>query len=66
MQFHFHTNQSHFHKNGVALRLALKQGAQGNSEMAIEDEITRTDGTILANQNERRHPLIQSKHRAYK
>ena len=25
MQFHFHTNQSHFHKNGFALRLALKQ-----------------------------------------
>ena len=25
MQFHFHANQSHFHKNGFALRLALKQ-----------------------------------------
>ena len=25
MQFHFHGNQSHFHKNGFALRLALKQ-----------------------------------------
>ena len=24
MQFHFHANQSHFHKNGFALRLALK------------------------------------------
>ena len=24
-KFHFHTNQSHFHKNGFALRLALKQ-----------------------------------------
>ena len=23
MQFHFHANQSHFHKNGFALRLAL-------------------------------------------
>ena len=25
MQFYFHANQSHFHKNGFALRLALKQ-----------------------------------------
>ena len=25
MQFHFHANQSHFHKNGFTLRLALKQ-----------------------------------------
>ena len=25
MQFHFHANQSHFHKNGFALRLVLKQ-----------------------------------------
>ena len=25
MQFHFHTNQSNFHKNGFALRLALKK-----------------------------------------
>ena len=25
MQFHFHANQSHFHNNGFALRLALKQ-----------------------------------------
>ena len=32
MQFHFHAHQSHFHKNGFALRLALK--AHGNSEMA--------------------------------
>ena len=25
MQFQFHANQSHFHKNGFALKLALKQ-----------------------------------------
>ena len=30
MQFHFHVNQSHFHKNGVALSLALKQRHKGN------------------------------------
>ena len=29
MQFHFHANQSHFHKNGFALRLALKQRHKG-------------------------------------
>ena len=37
MQFHFRANQSHFHKNGFTLRLALKlkrTEAQGNSEMA--------------------------------
>ena len=36
MQFHFHTNQSHFHKNGFALRLALKQRHhKGNSKRPI-------------------------------
>ena len=29
MQFHFHVNQSHFHKNGFALRFALKQRHKG-------------------------------------
>ena len=32
VQFHFHANQSHFHKNGFALRLALKQ--RGTRELA--------------------------------
>ena len=26
LHFHFHANQSHFHKKGFALRLILKQG----------------------------------------
>ena len=30
MQFHFHANQSHFHKNGFALRLAFKQRHKGS------------------------------------
>ena len=34
MQFYSLANQSHFRKNGFALRLALKTEAQGNSEMA--------------------------------
>ena len=29
VQFHFHANQSHFHKNGLALRLVLKQRHKG-------------------------------------
>ena len=34
MQFHFHANQSHFHKNGLALRLALKQRHKGSQKWA--------------------------------
>ena len=40
MQFHFHPNQSHFHENGFALRLALKQRHKGTRKWpteAIED-----------------------------
>ena len=36
MQFHFHANQSHFHKNGVALRLALKQRHKGTWKWPIQ------------------------------
>ena len=35
MQFHFHANQSHFHKNGFALRLALKQRHKGTRKRPI-------------------------------
>ena len=35
MQFHFHANQSHFHKNGLALRLALKQRHKGTRKWPI-------------------------------
>ena len=35
MQFHFHANQSHFHKNGFTLRLALKQRHKGTWEWPI-------------------------------
>ena len=34
-QFHFHANQSHFHKNGFALRLALKQRHKGTRKWPI-------------------------------
>ena len=35
MQFHFHADQSHFHKNGFALRLALKQRHKGTRKWSI-------------------------------
>ena len=35
MQFHFHPNQSHFHKNGVTLRLALRQRHSGTWKWSI-------------------------------
>ena len=35
MQFHFHANQSHFHKNGFALRLGLKQRLKGTRKWPI-------------------------------
>ena len=36
MQFHFHANQSHFHKNGFARRLALKQRHKGTRKWPIQ------------------------------
>ena len=35
MQFHFHANQSHFHNNSFALRLALKQRHKGTRKWPI-------------------------------
>ena len=34
-QFLFHANKSHFHKNGFALRLALKQRHKGTRKWPI-------------------------------
>ena len=33
---HFHANQSHFHKNGFTLRLALKQRHKGTLKWPIK------------------------------
>ena len=38
MQLHFHANQSHFHKNGFALRLALKLRHNGSRKWPIVDK----------------------------
>ena len=35
MQFHFHANQSHFHENGFAPVLALKQRHKGTWKWPI-------------------------------
>ena len=35
MQFYSHANQSHFHKNGFVLRLALKQRHKGTRKWPI-------------------------------
>ena len=37
MQFHFHANESHFHKNGFALRIALKQRHKGTRKWPINN-----------------------------
>ena len=36
MKFHFHANQSHFHKNGFALRLVLKQRPKATGKLPIK------------------------------
>ena len=36
MQFHFHADQSHFHKNGFSLRLALKQRHKGTRKELLK------------------------------
>ena len=35
VQFHFHANESHFHKNGFALRHGLKQRNKGTQKWPI-------------------------------
>ena len=35
IQFHFYANQTHFHKNGYALRLVLKQRRKGTRKWPI-------------------------------
>ena len=41
MQFDFHANQSHFHKNGFALTLALKQRHKGTWKWPIQNDKTK-------------------------
>ena len=35
IQFYFHANQNHFHKNGFAIKLALKQRHEGTRKWPI-------------------------------
>ena len=46
MQLHFYTHQSHFHKNGFALRLALKQRYKGTRKWPIKATVTKVQSFI--------------------
>ena len=61
MQFHFHANQSHYHKNGFALRLALKQRHKGNDLLSK----TKTKVITLANHKGHRQSSEPIKTRSY-
>ena len=50
MQFHFRANQSHFHKNGFALRLALNQRHKETRKWPILD--TKKYSSILVTMQE--------------
>ena len=41
IQFHFHENQSHFHKNGFTLRLALKHRHNGTRKWSVGGAVVR-------------------------
>ena len=43
VQFHFHANQSHFHNNGFALRLALKKRHRGTRKWPIQTSLNLCD-----------------------
>ena len=47
-QFHFHANQSHFHKNGFALRLALKQRHKGTRKYGFSLDLGGKNGDVLS------------------
>ena len=68
MRFHFHANQSHFDKNGFALRLALKQRYKGTRKWPILSpclEAVRRDvnGVTADNINFRNNPFLSGKRR---
>ena len=48
MQFHFHATQSHFHKNGFGLRLALKQRHKGTRKWPIAPSLRHISALIHA------------------
>ena len=58
MQFYSHANQSHFHKNGFALRLALKQRHEGTRKWPIS---LQCDANFIVD-NDARNYMI---HRTY-
>ena len=62
MQFHSHANQTHFHKNGFALRLALKQRHKGTRKWPIESVLTyrvRVEKIRWRPQESTEHPQVK-------
>ena len=55
MQFHFHAHQSHFHKNGFALILPLKQRQKGTRKFPI-----RSARSSYANEAHVKHMIVLS------
>ena len=47
MQFHSHANQIHFHKNGFAPRVALKQRYKGTRKWSVA-LVLRSQASLLA------------------
>ena len=62
-----HYGQSYFLKNGFALRLALKQRAQGNSEIANlrKSKITKKGGGGKGVREQRDSPHVPFRSRPY-
>ena len=57
MQNHFHANQSHFHKNGFALSLALKQRRKGTLTTTKKRILGTRQVTVLPRGDRRSHLL---------
>ena len=56
MQFHFHANQSRFHKNSFALRLALKQRHKGTRKWPIVKVIL--SNYLIVHKSNRSHGMV--------
>ena len=61
MQFHFHANQSHFHKNGFALKTRFETEAQGNSEMAYSVKKFKFHLFRMMQKREKMYEILKSK-----
>ena len=60
MHFHFHANQNHFHNNGFALRLALKQRHKGTRKWSIAYDGIFFQGALTKTETALRGPSEES------